>query len=476
MERSIEQHLSFLNSLNNPSQTQTAKACCQSNSRKWGGIRGVVITVLSLVLVSTSISPGTLLAATITATTCSYADVKASLDRAANGDTVLVPKGTCTWTSSMDFDNVIANGRNKYLTLQGAGIDQTIIIDGVSKATFPNVPHLLRWTTVNGGLTRITEFTFQGGVDADCCNQGMLNFRGNSHLFRFDHNKVVPTRTSGTFLYDDIWGVLDHNTFDVSRAAGVYTFHNSWAGVGAYGDQSWASPGTLGTQQAIFFEDNTFTNDKSVRYQNYAVDGWMGGRVVYRNNIFNACTWANHGTESGGRQRSQRQYEVYNNTFTWNLSGNSFPSLVGSRGGVGVVYDNTALISNGTVNEFFDFTYYRANQSFAPWGKCMSVWDQSSASCLDQTGKGQGALISGDNPTPAQWPNQITDPTYAWNNTINGITSNAVSHVPNVVVLNRDFFNQPRPGYAPYTYPHPLTTGSGSTNSPPSPPQNVKVL
>jgi len=414
-------------------------------------------------------------AATIAANSCSVADVESALDRASNGDTVVVPPGTCTWSTSLDFDTKISGGTNKFLTLQGAGIDQTIIIDGVSKATFPNIPYLIRWTTVNGGLTRITGFTFQGGTASDCCNQGMLYFRGNSHQFRFDHNKVIPTRTSGMFVYGDIWGVLDHNTFDVSRSFGVYTFHNSWNGVGGYGDNSWASPGTLGTQQAIFFEDNLFKNDKSTQYHNYAVDGWMGGRVVFRNNTFDSCTWANHGTESGGRQRGQRQYEVYNNTFTWNMNGNTFASLVGSRGGVGVVYDNTATITNGSVGVFFDISYYRANTSYAPWGKCPSVWDQSSTSCLDQTGKGQGNMISGDTPSPAAWPNQITDPTYVWNNKINGAVSNAVSHVPAVVALNRDLYNQARPGYTPYVYPHPLTSGSGSSNPPPAPPQNLTV-
>ena len=118
-------------------------------------------------------------AATISANSCSYADVNTALDNAANGDTVLVPAGTCTWTQSMDFDLAITNGRNKYLTLRGAGIDQTIIIDGVSKAPYPNIAYLLRWTTVNGGLTRITGFTFRGGSSVDSYNQGMIYIRGN---------------------------------------------------------------------------------------------------------------------------------------------------------------------------------------------------------------------------------------------------------------------------------------------------------
>ena len=474
MATSIHGLSTFLKRRRNCSGGQaTGERVIQTSRYRFGRqVAGSLLGALALLL---TCSPGTSLAATVTATSCSFADVKSALDRASNGDTVLVPPGTCTWTSSMDFDLAIANGTNKYLTLQGAGIDQTIIIDGVSKAPYPNIAHLIRWTTVSGGLTRITGFTFQGGTSVDSYNQGMVYIRGKSQLFRFDHNKVIPTRTSGMMMWGNVVGVLDHNIFDVSQGWGLYTFHDSWGGVGGYGDNSWASPSTLGTQQAIFIEDNLFTNNQSSGYHRYAVDGWSGGRVVYRNNIFNNCTWANHGTESSGRHRSQRQFEIYNNSWTWDMKGNNFASMIGARGGVGVVFNNTATITNGSVNNFFDISYYRASQPFSPWGQCPSAWDQSSTSCLDQTGKGQGNLISGDSPSPAVWPNQVTDPTYVWNNTINGSASPAASHAPTVVVIGRDLMNQVRPGYAPYAYPHPLVTSTGATNPPPAPPQNVTV-
>jgi len=36
------------------------------------------------------------------------------------------------------------------------------------------------------------------------------------------------------------------------------------------------------------------------------------------------------------------------------------------------------------------------------------------------------------------------------------------------VVLGRDYFNAPRPGYTPFTYPHPLTLRSWFRPDPPS--------
>lgn len=421
-----------------------------------------------------SLSGNSVSAAIISASSCSYSAVKAALDQAVNGDTVRVPAGTCTWTQSLDFDINITNGTNKYLTLQGAGIDQTVIIDGVSKADYPNIPYLIRWTTVNAGPTRITGFTFRGGSIDDVYNLGMVYIRGQSRQFRFDHNKLVPTLTPGIVVWEGVTGVLDHNVFDVSRGRyGIYIHHTRWNGVGDFGDNSWASPNTLGTQQAMFVEDNTFTNNQSTSWHRYAADGWNGGRVVYRYNTFNNCTWANHGTESSGRWRGQRQFEVYENTWTWNLQGQGFPAVVSSRGGVGVVFNNTVTVTNGTLSSVFDVSYYRSTQSFAPWGQCPSIWDQSSTVCLDQTGRGDGNLLSGFTPTPSGWPNQAADPTYIWNNKINGVVKGPISHsVP--VVLGRDVIAQARPGYAPFQYPHPLN-GGGSSNPAPAAPQGVTV-
>src|SRR5262249_50066767 len=94
--------------------------------------------------------------AVINSPTCQRVDVAAAVNSAMDADKVLIPAGTCTWTTNLTIDN-------KILTIQGAGIGQTVIIDGVSKAAFPNVPQLLIWKTKDGGVTRLTGFTFQGG-------------------------------------------------------------------------------------------------------------------------------------------------------------------------------------------------------------------------------------------------------------------------------------------------------------------------
>src|SRR5215218_1378957 len=64
-------------------------------------------------------------AAVIHARSASYVDVAAAVTLAANGDTVAVPAGTATWNTTLII--------NKAITLQGAGIGQTVILDGLTK-------------------------------------------------------------------------------------------------------------------------------------------------------------------------------------------------------------------------------------------------------------------------------------------------------------------------------------------------------
>ncbi len=113
---------------------------------------------------------------------------------------------------------------------------------------------------------------------------------------------------------------------------------------------------------------------------------------------------------------------------------------------------------------------------------------------LDQPGIGSGDLIVGDqqpwgpNPTVAglgvaKWPHQVSDPIYAWSNSLNGTPGKIGSDFPNIKE-GRDFFNDlPKPGYEPLPYPHPLqgsgngggSGGSGGSTNSLQPPARVWV-
>ena len=158
-------------------------------------------------------------------------------------------------------------------------MDRTVIVDGVSKADYPNIPQVITYQTKAAGLTRITGMTFTGGTINDGFNRGMVKIEGNSRHFRLDNVRIRTTMTSGVHVTQNVIGVIDHNIFDLNNwGYGIYVHHQSWNGSGEFGDASWADATYLGTDKALYVEDNTFTSStKSI-----AIDGWSGSRVVFR--------------------------------------------------------------------------------------------------------------------------------------------------------------------------------------------------
>ena len=89
--------------------------------------------------------------------------------------------------------------------------------------------------------------------------------------------------------------------------------------------------------------------------------------------------------------------------------------------------------------------------------------------CLDSVGHATGALFSGNPPVPVSWPNQASEPFYEWNNTINGVDGDIVGGTADLIEGISYINDTARPGYSPYTYPHPLVTGDTETNAPQAP-------
>jgi hypothetical protein len=423
----------------------------------------------SVAITSLTYNQPTEIAGIIEAGSCSRADVATAISAAGDGDIVSIPAGSCTWATALTISD-------KAITIQGAGVDVTTITDGTPKGLAYSTSEMFIWNLKDNEQHRITALTIDGGTgDAEPYNRGTMRIYGTSDVnFRMDHFKFITRRTAGIMLHD-VLGVIDNGEFILSNSGvpggnkfGIYVFHAAWQGVGGYGDNSWATATNFGTIDFLFVEDCSFTSDPSSSLGNvhsYAVDGWLGQRVVYRNNTFTNSTWANHGTESSGRQRSARASEIYDNAFVMNTSGVASASAIGSRGGTQVIYDNTLTTSGGAyIGEFIDFGVLRSNQAYSPWGECdgSNVWDNPSEpgglQCLDQPGVGIGDLISGDTPLPATWPNQANEPVYVSGNTRNGVESTTDNGVARntEIQLGRDFIRTAKPGYTAYTYPHPL--------------------
>lgn len=377
--------------------------------------------------------------ATIQAASCSQADVQAAIDAAADGDTVLVPAGSCTWTTTQAMTPAVSIA-NKTLTLQGAGIDRTTITDGTGYQAFEQA---LVLDSAAGKVIRLTGFTFQGGHDQEW--HGIVNIWGSSTCcagFRVDHVRFVDT-INHTIEIGDAFGVIDHCTIE-GNSGGILV-KSTYPG-----DSSWAAPLELGSARAVYVEDCVFDFDAHYRG---AIDAQSGGRYVFRHNTLINTYITNHGTETGYPERGAFSFEIYANTLS---SSEDWFTAMFLRGGTGVIFDNTASgFGNLAVA-----ANYRSCDPYGDWGRCdgTSAFDGNAEAngypCFDQIGRSTDA-----GPGTAQ----ALEPLYQWGNILDGLEADLTVHwgcpqVAEHIQENRDYFdNTPRPGYTPYTYPHPLT-------------------
>lgn len=425
-------------------------------------MKNSTIAILALIVAQLTIPLSE--AATIPAASCSSAHVQMAINTAVTGDQITVPAGNCTWsgTGAVQINN-------KNITLKGAGIDATTI--AIASAEGVRVP------STNTGAFRITGFTFRstGNFGTDT-GFAMMSVRGGKG-WRIDNNKFkiysnVLSYAGGNALYTwgDVGGLIDHNQF-INEDTSTNCWHAALY-IEGNGAAAWALPSQIGSAtNTIFIEDNVMTETRQCSAHNpHAVYGQRGGIFVARHNTITNANIDSHGFCA---TYGTREYEISNNS--WIISTNrNLDALMFIRGGTGVIYGNSlTLPTSASYNNMIKLTEYRCNnpsqcsdsvvQDGAIAGTCCVSYP-----CTDQIGRGQ---------------NQTSDPLYIWNNSgMSGVAMVNISNecggaqVSTFIQVSRDYFIgfTPKPGYAPYTYPHPLITG-GQTQSPPPPPQNLRV-
>jgi hypothetical protein len=379
---------------------------------------------LLLVLLSAALSGSLLAQGNYTAASCNQNDVNAVINgpthRAVDGDTINVPAGTCTWTSGVSVPSGIG------ISIIGAGAGSTKIIDNDTGNS-----NLFYFAPAFGNsLSRISSMTFSpaSGLSANslkapiafqgtCTVGGCPNIRVDNLVFPGTPSWDGLTAPSSTMVVtDNVFGVLDHNTLTETNSNGYYEFVNfnnsAWQGVGQYGDNSWASADTFGTNQAIYVEANSFTQTGNGLFPvtesegGFGITSEGGGRVVCRFNtavgLRSMCV--NHGTESNGRPRGGRQMEFYDNSMS--CPNSSYPGCfnngmllgAGPRSGSLLAIANSYTFPSGTgINQFVALTEYRALQSIGTFGPCdgSGQWDWNDGATYFQ---GTIASVSGSNP------------------------------------------------------------------------------
>jgi hypothetical protein len=230
------------------------------------------------------------------------------------------------------------------------------------------------------GFTRVSGIGFivTGGTGCSTYDAGGLTISGVSANVRLDHLHVDNTSCTGIVVQDYVRGVIDHSSCMLRTQDGHCRTltHESWIS-GSYGDRSWSEASTKGTANVWVSEDNLYQHTLSAL--NFFVDEDSGSRSVYRYDRWYGGSYANHGVETGGRKRSAFTYEIYRNYFNYQHA--SAPSLIGTRGGHGPIFQNTAV---GAMTRVSDMVNYRSNgdtRQWYPWGQC----GQSSAT-IDHVG------------------------------------------------------------------------------------------
>ena len=298
-------------------------------------------------------------AATLNASSCNLSAVSLVVTSAVDGDTVVIPAGTCSWSGPLSISN-------KSITLKGQGIGATVIV-----STHATDPLLLSWATKPSGVSKVSDLTFDSGAPVANGYLSMVVIGGDTANFVMQNVRLIERRQRAITFYGYVRGVMSRVVVDTyTFSIPIHISHQSWGGVGDYGDNSWAQDHTMGTAQALYIEDSTIT----CYIGSYcpATDADAGPRYVIRFSKITDAQALHHGLDTPGRQRGARQWEYYNNTLVNNVMDGV--SMFSARSGTGMVFNNS--MTGAKSFPLFEFASLRANQNspttqfYTPWNDC----------------------------------------------------------------------------------------------------------
>jgi len=407
---------------------------------------------------SGGVVPAPLYAETRTAADLTPEAVGKAIDAAEDGDIVQLPAGTAVWSKRGWHTG--HSPRVKAITIRGAGIDKTIIT--VDKSKSGNAYFELEG--VEGKPFRVTGITLDGSLHPDEASWGaLMSIGGTCKNFRIDHCKF---KNSDVMLMIDgggdrgTYGLVDHCCFDGRLSHGGCLQPICYSGPGA---PNYRKPLTLGTAQAMYFEDNEVNLRGAVATgDNPFIVAINAARVVIRHNKIVNAEIEIYGP--GQRKYGCQTSEIYDNQFA-TVDGGRPGGFIFIAAGAAIVFDNT--VTGATYDcRVIQLTNHRAFMEMPPWGKA------DGKNPLDGNRIPAGQVGAGY-PCFGQvgWATNVDgvfkpSPCYAWNNTFNGakVLMAVGGNDPNQAAQikeGRDFFNGKPPAeyYTPYVYPHPLQHG-----------------
>lgn len=245
----------------------------------------------------------------------SVSDVQSAINSASNDAVITFATGSYSWGSQIQFSQ--SNG----VTLICATTPNCVIAASNTVLGLTGYPGSGQ---TNTNLYRISGFTF---------NMSAYNFiiwfgsgcgacAGTITQVRVDHNVFnMPAGSGGTSVaffagstttVGQLFGVMDHNTFNESGNAALFN---------EIGNTIPPVTSELGTINNMFIEDNTIVSTSLMGSNGGEgwVDGWGGMAIVVRHNTITDTLTTAHGvTHNGGPDN----FEFYNNSVIMDVNSN----------------------------------------------------------------------------------------------------------------------------------------------------------
>ncbi len=388
------------------------------------------------------------LAATYNAADCELATIQTIINDVGvvAEDVIVVPSGNCIWGEEAAYLTI-----NKAITIQGAGPGSTNIT--LSDAAGTGTSCTIRFSEA----ATFKNMSITGSSAVSACAFSASTTNG----WRINNITYVGGTVSAYFAYigtTGSYGIIDGCDITGNSGSSELIFAKGPT-------DSWTTNNTIGGEDNLFVENNTF------RGSGYVADVGYGGRAVFRfNTITGPMKIDLHGrnTNVGG---GGRHIEIYNNL--WNNQTNNFWDAIELRGGTGRIYNNSLATAYSSVQ--YDMQEYGSTNPGSGFSNvCQCPSDRP---IIDQIGRGK---------------NQDSEPMYWWNNLRQGNlvsprsagdTTACQSYcnstygdsltftMADIIVQNEDYFTsdtkpEAMSAYSAYICPHPLAgVGNCDTNT-----------
>jgi hypothetical protein len=405
------------------------------------------------------------------ATNGSAEDTQKAIDASTNGTIIRLPDGEHAWYRP------VTNSKNTAIHLIATNLGKTTI-----KRRYTGGDLILLNASPNGNsevsgihfedpyADSQTNYSFCLDVNQTSglpvlihdCSFASLARQGFNYSVRFIGNGGVVWNCSFASRNDVLGGISFVNT--TSNSSAWNQPDSMGAGPDSTGVNKGDPTGTLDT-----YVENCLFQDMDMACTNFDDNS----RTVIRYCTLNNATLNSHGQETS--TWGNRHWEIYNNSFNYSTSGkayggDSYPlnmnGWFGVRGGTGVITNNA--MENIPYNKLgILLTVYSIS-------RVDSIPCQTAYPAAHQAGQGWSSVSTAQYGHPVvskDGTGAVPDPIYIWGNTGTETTDpnyvGVYQFTPDECGNNekigtflqegRDYFvNEARPGWTPYTYPHPL--------------------